>query len=644
MSELRAERYRDVHAPDIQQVFEDRVKRTPDRPALAFAEETLTYVELNRRANRLARRLKVLGIGPNQLVAICLPRSLDMMIAILGILKSGGAWLPIDPNQPAARQEALLHNARCGLLLADTSIASNMARHPARTIFLDQEWQSLLRLEESDVENVSTPADLAYVMNTSGSTGQPKGVLISRSNLSHYVHSISQALAIDHDDTYLHTANVAFSSSVRQLMVPLTQGASIVIAGTDEIRQPGVLFDTIKRRRATVMDVVPTYWRNCIDVLESLDEKKRASSLDNHLRLIVSTGEPLFPDVPARWWRLESRTRLVNLFGQTETTGTVATYPIGLGGSTDANTVPIGGPIADTEIYLLDAQQQLVPMETEGEIFVGGPTVGLGYLNQPALTAEKFVPNSLATQSGARLYRTGDLARFRADGEMEYVSRIDDQVKIRGIRIELGEVRAVLSRHPAIHQCAVIAVGEQRGKRLVAYVAPKYGAAITVGDLRNFLTDQLPDYMIPSSFVIMDALPLTASGKIDRQNLPVADHYAPGSSFVAPRTPVEEAVAAIWAQVLGVERVGAYDDFFELGGHSLAVGQILSRVTEEFELELSLKSLFEAPTVAEMAVVITQLQAAKAGSESLEPMLAELELLSDEEAERLLSRKQAGNP
>jgi aspartate racemase len=376
-----------------------------------------------------------------------------------------------------------------------------------------------------------------------------------------------------------------------------------------------------------------------------LDDSKKAVLLDNDLRLIVTTGEPLLPDLPEKWAKeLKHSARLVNMFGQTETTGTVTTYPISSSGSAAVKTIPIGGPITDTEIYLLNAQQSLVSIGTDGEIYLGGPGLGLGYLNRPELTAEKFVPNPFSQTPGDRLYRTGDLARFRPDGEMEFVSRIDDQVKIRGIRIELGEIRWILSQHPEVQQSAVAAVGDRpEGKRLVAYIAPKVEAAVTAADLRNFLKRKLPDYMIPAAFMMMDALPLTPSGKVDRQALPAPDHATPEKTFVAPRIPAEETLAAIWAEVLGIERVGVYDDFFDLGGHSLAVTQIVSRVVERFNVELSVRSLFEAPTVADMAVIVAQRQANKAGAEKLEPMLADVESLSDEEAQELVLQENTRN-
>lgn len=625
----------------IQAIFEDRVKQAPNHPALAFGERALTYDELNSRANRLTRCLRSLGVDRNKTVAVCLPRSLDMMIGILATIKAGGAWLPLDASQPEARQEAALHNARCGVMLTHTAFAPNIS-HARETIFLDKEWPSIAQLDGSDLENRSTPADLAYVMHTSGSTGQPKGVQITRANLSHYVRSMGEVFGIDDQDTYLHTANIAFSSSVRQLMVPLCRGAKVVIAATEDIQQPAALFATIKRQRVTILDVVPSYWRSCIDVLMKLHDRKRASLLDNQLRLILNTGEPLLPDLPEKWARqFDSRATVVNMFGQTETTGTVATYaiPAVAFGSVQGKTVPIGGPIPNTEIFLLDRQQQPVPVGSDGEIYVAGKGLGLGYLGRPDLNAEKFVPNPFSSIPGERLYRTGDLARFRFDGDMEFVSRVDDQVKIRGIRIELEEIRSVLSQHPGVRQTAVTASDRTGSARLTAYVAPKAENAVTRADLRTFLKRQLPDYMIPSTFVMLDALPLTPSGKINRQALPAPVDTTSENTYVAPRTQDEKILAAIWAEALGLPRVGIHDDFFDLGGHSLAVTQIISRIAERFNLDLPVRSLLEAPSVAAIAAVVKERQARETSAADLASVLAEVESLSEEDAQKLVSRE-----
>jgi amino acid adenylation domain-containing protein len=636
---------RDVKASDIQHLFEEQVRRAPNKPAVTCEKEVITYNELNNRANLLAERLRALGIRENKIVAICLPRSIDMVTAILGTLKAGGTWLPLDPHQPEERQHLVLKDTDVTVLLTYECFESDFAGYKARTVLLDGNWPSMFERSESNPQTAFEPSSLAYIMHTSGSTGRPKGVMITRANLSFYARAMGRALSITPDDTYLHTAAITFSSSVRQLMVPLTHGATVVVATTDKIQQPLALFQMVKDRRVTVIDLVPFYWRNCISVLSHLSGEARAALLDNQLRLIVTASELLSPDLPQKWARkFKHAANIINMFGQTETTGIVTTCALSQTEHAGPGTVPIGGPIAKTQVYLLDARQQPVPIGAEGEIYVEGPGLGLGYLGQPDLTAEKFIPSPYSRTPGARLYKTGDLARFRSDGEMEFVSRVDDQVKIRGIRIELGEIRSVLSQHPGVRHSAVVAVGDRpERKRLVAYVAPKAEGALTSVDLRDFLKRKLPDYMIPAAFMMMDALPLTPSGKVNRQALPATDHTTAQKTFVAPRTPVEEVLARIWAEVLGLERVGVYDDFFELGGHSLAVTQIISQVVEQFNVEPSLRLLFEAPTVADMAIVVTQAQAKKTGAENLAPMLADLESLSDEDAQELVARATARN-
>jgi len=409
--------------------------------------------------------------------------------------------------------------------------------------------------------------------------------------------------------------------------VPLTLGARVVIAATNEIRQPLELLEMVKRLMVTIVDFVPSYWRNCLNALTSLDISTRNALLENHLRLILSASEPLLPDLPWKWtFELGHGAKLVNMFGQTETTGIVATYPIPPSDHPERKTVPIGGPIGNTQIYLLDDQECPVPVGAAGEIYVGGPGVGRGYLNQPELTAERFVPNPFSNEVGDRLYRTGDLARCRPDGSIEFLGRIDHQVKIRGFRIEPGEIEAVLAQHPGVGENTVTArEDEPDNKRLVAYVVPRGGRAPVTGELlRNFLREKLPEYMIPSVFVMLEALPLTPSGKVDRRALPVPDQNRPElkEAFVAPRTPAEKVIAGIWAEVLGLERVGVHDNFFDLGAHSLLATLVISRVRDAFQVELSLRSLFETPTVAGLAEVIQQAKDSLA--ESPAPKISEV--------------------
>jgi len=611
----------------VHQLFEEQATRTPNNVAVVFEEQVLTYDELNARANQLAHHLRALGVGPERLVAICVGRSLDMAVGILGILKAGGAWLPLDPAHPKDRQGLVFRDARAPVLLTQESLVAGLPEHGARTVLLDSDWSAISECGTSNPENVSAPADLAYVIYTSGSTGRPKGVMITHANLCHYVRAMSEPLGIAEKDIYLHTATIAFSSSTRQLMVPLTLGARVVIAATNEIRQPLELLEMVKRLMVTIVDFVPSYWRNCLNALTSLDISTRNALLENHLRLILSASEPLLPDLPRKWtFELGHGASLVNMFGQTETTGIVATYPIPPSDHLERKTVPIGGPIANTQIYLLDDQECPVPVGAAGEIYVGGPGVGRGYLNQPELTAERFVPNPFSNEVGDRLYRTGDLARCRPDGNIEFLGRIDHQVKIRGFRIEPGEIEAVLAQHPGVGENTVTArEDEPDNKRLVAYVVPRGGRAPVTGELlRNFLREKLPEYMIPSVFVMLEALPLTPSGKVDRRALTVPDQNRPElqEAFVAPRTPAEKVIAGIWAEVLGLERVGVHDNFFDLGAHSLLATLVISRVRDAFQVELSLRSLFETPTVAGLAEVIQQAKDSLA--ESPAPKISEV--------------------
>lgn len=626
----------------IHQLVEEQAKRTPDNVAV-FGKQALSYNELNARANQLAHYLRALGVGPEKLVAICVRRSLDMAVGILGILKAGGAWLPLDPIHPKERQELVFKDARPSVLLTEESLLAELPEHGTQTVLLDSDWPSISENSNSNPESFSTSLNAAYIMYTSGSTGQPKGVMITHSNLCHYVRAMGQTLGIAEKDVYLHTATIAFSSSVRQLMVPLTHGAGVIIATSDEIREPLSLFEIIKREKVTIVDLVPSYWRNCLHALTSMDISARNALLDNQVRLILSASEPLLPDLPRKWtFELRHGAKLINMFGQTETTGIVAAYPIPRSDDPGMKIVSIGGPIANTQIYLLDAEHSFVPAGIVGEVYVGGPGVGRGYLNQPELTAQRFVPNPFSNEGGDRLYRTGDLARYQADGKIEFLGRIDHQVKIRGVRIEPGEIETALAQHSGVREAVVMAKeDEPDDKRLVAYVVPKEGQALTASELRSVLKEKLPEYMIPSGFVFLDALPMTPNGKVDRRALPAPDQARPEltATFVAPRTPLEEGLARIWAEVLGIERVGVNDDFFDLGGQSLAASQVTSRVIKSFQLDLPVRALFEAPTVAEMAAVITQSQARNLAGEDLDRILTELEALSDEEARELAVRE-----
>ena len=592
----------------VHQLFEEQVERTGNGIAVVFGDQRLTYNELNVRANQLAHHLRGLGVKQGTLVALCVRRNLNMAIGILGILKAGGAWLPIDPLHPRARQQPVFKDAGVPFLLTETSIAAELPEHQAKTVLLDDDWEAISRCSTANSRNLSSSSDLAYVMYTSGSTGHPKGVMITHANLCNYVRAMRGPLGVAENDIYLHTASIAFSSSVRQLLVPLTCGAAVAIATLDEVRQPLSLFETIKQRRVTILDIVPSYWRSFIDALANLDTPTRVALLDNEVRLVLTASERLLPDLPMRWRsELGQKSQLINMFGQTETTGIVTTFRIPSNDQLDKTTVEIGGPIANTHVYLLDEQRRLVQVGAVGEIYVGGPTLGRGYLNSPEFTAEKFIPNPFSNDLGDRLYKTGDLARYRPDGSTEFVGRIDDQVKIRGMRIELGDVEAALIGCPGIKEAAVVAgEDEAKNRRLIAYVVSKNREVSTTSALRSFLSAKLPEYMIPSAFVVLDALPRLPSGKLDRLALPLPDSARPelDRPHVAARTSVQLQLVRIWQSVLAVGGIGITDNFFDLGGNSMAALYLLTHINKAFSKKLPLAVLYQAQTVEELAHVL----------------------------------------
>lgn len=584
-------------------LFEDQVARHPTKTAVACQEKSLSYSELNARANQLGRHLRALGVGRDSVVGICIDRSLEMAVAILGILKAGGAYLPLDPDYPTERLVFMIEDARPALVVTKSNLAKGLPREIA-FVLLDHDWPAISQNANTNLTDGPEPDDLAYVIYTSGSTGQPKGVMITHGNLANYLGALNHELKISSDDRYLHTASIAFSSSRRQLMLPLSQGATVVIASSDDRKDPLALFELVQQQGVTAMDAVPSFWRNCTTILLALSDDERGQLLDNRLRLMLSASEPMRSDIPQTWMKQFGHpARHVHMFGQTETAGIVCLYRVADIPNDEVQLVPIGNPIANTEIYILDEQRRPCAVGEAGELYIGGAGVGRGYLNRPELTADKFIPHPFSEQKGARLYRTGDWARLTDDGQIEFAGRRDQQVKLRGFRIELGEVETALSRHPSVRESVIVARGESNEeKRLIAYFVPADGPA-SVGELRHYLSAQLPEYAVPSAFVQLAALPLSANGKVNRLALPDVKLERPqlSANFVAPRNEIEERLAAIWSEVLRLPRIGVNDNFFELGGHSLLAAQIVSRVRREFGIESPLRAMFESPTVAQLA-------------------------------------------
>ncbi|HEV8588248.1 MAG TPA: amino acid adenylation domain-containing protein [Pyrinomonadaceae bacterium] len=580
------------------EIFEQQVKQNPSKTAVVAGNKQLSFAELNDRANQLAHHLRSLGVGRESIVGICIDRSLEMAIGIVGILKSGGAYLPLDPDYPKDRLAFMIQDAQPSVVVTKSGLLGSIPADNARVVLLDEAASGMSPLAKSDLAEQPLPTDLAYVIYTSGSTGTPKGALIDHRNLANYLLALDHELGIRSDDVYLHLASIAFSSSRRQLLLPLSQGATVVIASSEERKDPLALFEMIKERGVTVMDAVPSFWRSCTAILKELDEAERRELLNNRLRLMLSASEPLMSDIPRTWANeFQHPARHVHMFGQTETAGIVCVNTISIEAE-DVERIPIGHPIANTEILIMDEQMNAPPAGVPGELYIGGAGVGRGYLNRPELTAEKFI-----TFANKRLYRAGDFARVREHGRLEFAGRHDQQIKIRGFRVELGEVEAALTAHAAVRECAVVAkVDAQQTMKLVAYFVPETSAP-AASELRRFLSSQLPDYATPSTFVALDALPLSANGKTDRLALArrTDSTIHESQNYVAPRTELEIKLAGIHCEVLHLDRIGIDDNFFEMGGNSLLAGQSVARVRRTFKVRVPVSRLFEWPTVREFA-------------------------------------------
>jgi len=591
-------------------LFEAQVKQHPDAVAIVFEDQALTYQELNIRSNKLANYLQALTVGPEVIVGLCMERSLDIVVGLLGILKAGGAHLSLDPNYPKERIAFMLKDTQVSVLLTQQQLLNWLPPSKARIVCLDSDWKTIIQESKENPVCQATLENLAYVIYTSGSTGNPKGVMINHAGLCRYVQSIRVPLKLNDNDTYLHTASFGFSASVRQLMVPLTHALKVVLASIEQRANPLKLFELIKQQCVTIVDFSPSYWRNGIEVLNRLDTADKQSLLNNKLRLILSSAEPLSSDIPKRWRQyIKADTYLLNMYGQTETTGMVSFYPLPKLDHDQITSVPIGKPLPNVQLYLLDVNLQPVPIGVVGELYIGGPQSARGYINLPERSASTFMAaNPFSTDKNARMCKTGDLARYRPDGTIEFIGRLDNQVKIRGFRIELGEIEVVLAQHHSVRENAVIVQEISKTEpHLIAFIVAQSEQVIDNAELRAFLTDKLPEYMVPSYFVTLESLPLTPNGKIDRRalsQLSVESWKDSEDTFVAPRTPEEELLAGIWVEVLGIERVGVQDNFFELGGHSLHAARFIAAIHEKFKVDLPLRSLFDHPTIVAQADII----------------------------------------
>lgn len=593
----------------FQNLFEARVEQTPDAVAIFSESEQLTYGQLNRRANRLARSLVEQGVGPDVVVALLAERGLDLWTAILGVFKAGGAYLPLDPRHPLDRHLQVLEQSQTRVVLAAKEFLPKLSE-ALESIAIERRPQ-LIQIEEllkTDLLEANLPIrcapyDLAYVIFTSGSTGVPKGAMIEHQGMLNHLFAKVTDLKISDADVIAQTASQCFDISVWQCLAALLVGGRVHIFSDDVVLDLARLLDQVERRGITILETVPSLLHAMLD---EIGRRGQARPDLSALRWMIQTGEALSPDLCRQWLSYYPGVPLLNAYGPTECSDDVTHYAITQPPAPELIHVPIGRPIANTRLYILDKQLQPVPVGVAGELFVGGVGVGRGYLNDRQRTAEAFVPDRFAQEPDHRLYKTGDLVRYLPDGNIEFLGRIDHQVKIRGFRIELGEIETVLARHPAVREAVVLArEGARSERRLVAYVVPAGEAPLAIGELRAYLKEQLPDYMVPALFVFLDALPLTPNGKVDRQALPAPEDGGPrADTYVAPRNPTEELLAKILMEVLGLDRVGVYDNFFELGGDSILAIQAISRAAQG-GLRYTPKQLLQCQTIAELATVVS---------------------------------------
>ncbi len=559
----------------------------------------MSYGELNQRANRLACQLRQAGVGSETLVAICAERSLEMVTGLLAILKAGGAYVALDPNYPQERLAFMLQDTQAPVLLAQRHLASQLPPHQAKIIYLDSTDAQMDGGAET-LENLNggiTADNLANVIYTSGSTGKPKGTLLPHRGVVRLVASTSRG-NFTSKDVFFHCSPISFDASTWEIWVPLLNGAKLVIMspGTPSLEALG---EVIRQHKVTILFLTTGLFRMMVD--------ERIADLE-WVRQLWTGGDVLPVAQAQKALQVLRNCRLVNAYGPTENSTMTTIHEVSEC-DLNGNSIPIGKPIANVEVYILDRHLQPVPVGVPGELHIGGEGLARGYLHQPELTGEKFIRNHFNPAPGARLYKTGDLCRYLADGSIEFFGRVDQQVKIRGFRIELEEIETVLGQHPAVRQAIVVAREDVPGEKILAgYYVPHPSIKCAPEELRDFLKARLPEYMVPASFVMLEALPLSPNGKVDRKALPspeqVPAELAP--NYAAPGTPTEQILAEIWARSLRLERVGVNDNFFDLGGHSLLIVQLHARLCEAFKIKLPIVKLFQYPTVSSFAAHLDQ--------------------------------------
>ncbi|QSJ14566.1 amino acid adenylation domain-containing protein [Nostoc sp. UHCC 0702] len=628
----------------IHQFFEAQVETTPDAVAVVFENEQLTYRELNQRANQLAHYLQKRGVGPEVLVGICVERSLEMIVGILGILKAGGAYVPLDPAYPQERLIFMLEDANLSLLLTQQRFQEWLPQNQYQAIYIDADWQLISQESQENPKTKTLAANLVYVIYTSGSTGKPKGVMVQHHSLANYTETVIVKYAIKAGDRILQFASICFDAAAEEIFPSLVQGATLVLRNDAMLSSIPAFLQQCQKWKITVLDLPTAFWHQMTG--EFLKENLH---LPEELRLVIIGGEKALLKYLQIWTKyVVNKVQLINSYGPTEATiiTTISNLSHCQTQNNNLSEVPIGKAIDNVQVYILDSYFQPTPIGIPGELYIGGMGIARGYLNQPQLTAEKFIPNPFSNEPGTRLYKTGDLVRYLPNGEIEILGRVDYQVKIRGFRIELGEIEARLNQHPDVSEAVVkVWEDEQGDKRLVGYVSSQSKPQLTGTQLRSFLKEQLPEYMIPSAFVILEALPLTPNGKIDRRALPKPEKFRPelAANYVIPQTEVEQTIANIWQKALNLENIGIHDNFFEIGGHSLLMIKVHSELREIFKTDLAMLDLFRYPTISYLADFLSQLKNKTTSIQKTDNQLEKITSAKEQQRKRLQKMKSIKN-
>jgi amino acid adenylation domain-containing protein len=596
----------------VHELFAEQAAQRPEAVALVASGEQLTYAELNARSNRLAHYLRRAGLQPEGRAGLLLERNADAAIALLGVLKAGGGYVALDPSHPPERIRQMLADAGASMLLTTRQLADSLTGHGAKLICLDADARHISAESAENPAPVADARNLAYLVYTSGTTGQPKGILVQHRSLVNAIYAFITHHRVTEDDRILQFASLSFDVATEEFFAAWLSGARLVMRPEPAAVAPEQFVQFLEDEGVTLVNLPASFWAEWATAIA-----ERGCRMPPQLRRVVVGNEKTLPESLAKWQRAVGH--LVtwnNAYGPSETTITASNYEPQRGEDREgASAVPIGRPVMNATMYVLDRAQQLMPVGVAGELCIGGAGLARGYQGQPGQTAERFTPNRYDAAGGERMYRTGDLARYLPDGNIEFLGRVDEQVKVRGFRIELGEIETVLSQHDGVREAVVVARPDERGNnRLVAYVVESEGRTATAGDLRRYLKDTLPDYMIPATFVTLDALPLTPNGKVDRKHLPEADGARPEleEAYVAPRSELERGIANVWQEVLKVEKVGVHDNFFNLGGHSLLIVQVNNRLHEVLRVDVSLIDMFKYPTVNALAEYLSRESAAPA--------------------------------